>query len=200
MSTTGTILPLTQPGCYASNEFPRALEIGDPVVFMKKATDWLGADCVIDAVGGEATGNAMQVITGKMLRLQAGSATAAHWAVNSVKKGGIMSVVGVYGPVDNLFPLGNVVNKGITIRAGQRHQHVGQHGKIPGVERDQGGVGGQGGSGNEHVGQFGPVAGTVLPPEKSGLGADVLVHQQHPRTGNQGFEPGALLAIPHPGK
>src|SRR3712207_9473238 len=42
-----------------------------------------------------------------------------HWAINSVKKGGIVSVVGVYGPVDTLVPIGNVVNKGLTIRGNQ---------------------------------------------------------------------------------
>jgi len=36
-----------------------------------------------------------------------------------LKKGGIISIVGVYGPTDNLIPIGNVVNKGITIRANQ---------------------------------------------------------------------------------
>jgi len=51
--------------------------------------------------------------------LQAGSTTALHWAINSVRKGGIVSIVGVYGPTDNLVPIGNVVNKGITIRANQ---------------------------------------------------------------------------------
>ncbi|HEY8915938.1 MAG TPA: glutathione-dependent formaldehyde dehydrogenase, partial [Chitinophaga sp.] len=42
-----------------------------------------------------------------------------NWAINSVKKGGIVSVVGVYGPTGNLVAIGNVVNKGITIRANQ---------------------------------------------------------------------------------
>ncbi|QHL86764.1 alcohol dehydrogenase catalytic domain-containing protein [Nibribacter ruber] len=93
--------------------------VGDPVLFIKKATDWMGADVVIDAVGAEATGNAMQTITGRKLLLQAGSATALHWAINSVKKGGIVSIVGVYGPTDNLVPIGNVLNKGLTIRANQ---------------------------------------------------------------------------------
>ena len=51
--------------------------------------------------------------------LQAGSATALHWAINAVKKGGTISVVGVYGPTDNLIPVGNIVNKGLTIRANQ---------------------------------------------------------------------------------
>jgi threonine dehydrogenase-like Zn-dependent dehydrogenase len=36
-----------------------------------------------------------------------------------VKKGGVVSIVGVYGPTGNMIPIGNVVNKGITIRANQ---------------------------------------------------------------------------------
>ncbi len=36
-----------------------------------------------------------------------------------MKKGGIVSIVGVYGPIQTLVPIGNVVNKGITIRANQ---------------------------------------------------------------------------------
>jgi threonine dehydrogenase-like Zn-dependent dehydrogenase len=94
-------------------------ELDDVVVFAKKTTDWMGADVVIDAVGAEAAGNVMQTITGRKLLLQAGSATALHWAINSVKKGGTVSIVGVYGPTDNLVPIGNVVNKGLTIRANQ---------------------------------------------------------------------------------
>jgi len=61
----------------------------------------------------------MQTLLGRKLLLQGGSATAVHWAINSVKKGGIVSIVGVYGPIDTLVPIGNVVNKGITIRANQ---------------------------------------------------------------------------------
>ncbi|MCB2376812.1 glutathione-dependent formaldehyde dehydrogenase [Hymenobacter sp. BT635] len=94
-------------------------EMNDPVVFIKKTTDWMGADVVIDAVGAEAAGNTMQTITGRKLLLQAGSATALHWAINSVKKGGVVSIVGVYGPTDNLIPIGNVLNKGLTIRGNQ---------------------------------------------------------------------------------
>lgn len=93
--------------------------MGDPVVFLKKATDYYGADVCIDAVGCEAAGSALQTITGRKMLLQAGSATALQWAINSVKKGGIVSIVGVYGPTWNLVPIGNVLNKGITLRAGQ---------------------------------------------------------------------------------
>jgi threonine dehydrogenase-like Zn-dependent dehydrogenase len=95
----------------------RSLE--DPVVFLKKTTESLGADACIDAVGGDAAGSALHTLLGVKLKLEAGSATALHWAINSVKKGGIVSIVGVYGPTGNVIPIGNVVNKGITIRANQ---------------------------------------------------------------------------------
>ena len=36
-----------------------------------------------------------------------------------MRKGGVVSIVGVYGPTDNLVPIGNVLNKGLTIRANQ---------------------------------------------------------------------------------
>ncbi|HYG40349.1 MAG TPA: zinc-dependent alcohol dehydrogenase [Cytophagales bacterium] len=104
---------------YAQCEAYNFKSLEDPVLFIKKTTDWMGADVCIDAVGGDAAGNTMQTITGKKLLLQAGAATALHWAINSVKKGGIVSIVGVYGPTDNLVPIGNVVNKGLTIRANQ---------------------------------------------------------------------------------
>jgi len=104
---------------YAQCEAYNFKEMEDPVLFIKKTTDWMGADVVIDAVGAEAAGNTMQTITGRKLLLQAGSATAVHWAINSVKKGGTVSIVGVYGPTDNLIPIGNALNKGLTIRGNQ---------------------------------------------------------------------------------
>lgn len=94
-------------------------EIDDMAVFIKKQTDSLGADVCIDAVGGDAAGNALHYLFGTKLKAEAGSAIALHWAINSVKKGGIVSIVGVYGPTGNMVPMGNVVNKGITIRANQ---------------------------------------------------------------------------------
>lgn len=94
-------------------------EMDDVVVFLKKTTDWVGPDVCIDAVGCEASGNFWQHLLGRSLKLMGGSATALHWAINGVRKGGIVSVVGVYGPIDTMVPIGNVVNKGITLRANQ---------------------------------------------------------------------------------
>ncbi|HEY0057420.1 MAG TPA: zinc-dependent alcohol dehydrogenase [Pedobacter sp.] len=104
---------------YAQCEAYNFKSMNDPVVFIKTTTDSLGADVCIDAVGAEAAGNAVNSLTGRKIPLQGGSTTALHWAINSVKKGGVVSIVGVYGPIDSLVPIGNVVNKGITIRANQ---------------------------------------------------------------------------------
>lgn len=94
-------------------------EIGDVVQFMKETTDWIGADVCIDAVGAEATGRIGQTLMGKKMHLLGGAATALQWAINSVRKGGVISVVGVYGPVGALVPIGNIVNKGLTLRGNQ---------------------------------------------------------------------------------
>jgi S-(hydroxymethyl)glutathione dehydrogenase/alcohol dehydrogenase len=104
---------------YCPAEVYNFKELDDVVTFMKKTTDGLGVDVAIDAVGGDAKGNFLQTVFGTKLKLEAGNAIPVHWAINSVKKGGIVSIVGVYGPTGNMIPIGNVVNKGLTIRANQ---------------------------------------------------------------------------------
>lgn len=104
---------------FAQCEIVDFREVDDMAIHIKKMTDWLGADVCIDAVGAEAAGNALQYLTGVKLKLQAGAATVLHWAINSVRKGGTVSIVGVYGPTFNMVPIGNVVNKGLTLRANQ---------------------------------------------------------------------------------
>src|SRR4028119_649142 len=82
---------------YAPCEAYNFRSLEDPVLFLKKTTGWLGADVVIDAVGAEAAGNAMQTLLGRKLLMQGGSATALHWAINGGKKGGVVSIGGVDG-------------------------------------------------------------------------------------------------------
>jgi threonine dehydrogenase-like Zn-dependent dehydrogenase len=69
-------------------------ELDDVVLELKEQTDFLGADVVIDAVGAEADGNFLQQVTGKKLKLQGGSPVALNWAIDGVRKGGTVSVVG----------------------------------------------------------------------------------------------------------
>jgi threonine dehydrogenase-like Zn-dependent dehydrogenase len=104
---------------YAQCEVVNFKEVPDMALHIKKMTDWMGADVCIDAVGCEAAGNAAQTFTGLWTMMQAGSATALFWAINSARKGGNVSVVGVYGPTFNFVPIGNALNKGLTLRMNQ---------------------------------------------------------------------------------
>ena len=104
---------------YAQCEAVNFKDVSDMALHIKKMTDWLGADVCIDAVGCEASGSAMHSLMGRYMMVQAGAATALHWAINSVRKGGNVSVVGVYGPTFNAVPIGNALNKGLTLRMNQ---------------------------------------------------------------------------------
>jgi threonine dehydrogenase-like Zn-dependent dehydrogenase len=104
---------------YAQCEVVNFKDVRDMAEHIKKMTDWMGADVCIDAVGCEASGNAMQSLTGRYAMMQAGSATVLHWCINSVRKGGNVSIVGVYGPTFNFVPIGNALNKGLTLRMNQ---------------------------------------------------------------------------------
>lgn len=104
---------------YAQVETVNFLEVDDIVVHLKKMTDYLGPDVCIDAVGAEADGSFLHTLLGIKLKLESGAATALQWAINSVRKGGVVSIIGVYGPTGVLAPIGNVLNKGLTVRASQ---------------------------------------------------------------------------------
>ena len=104
---------------FAQAETINFTEHDDVVVEMKKQTDYLGADVVIDAVGAEADGNLLMHVTSAKLKLQGGSPVALNWAIDSVRKGGTVSVVGAYGPLFSAVKFGDAMNKGLTIRANQ---------------------------------------------------------------------------------
>lgn len=104
---------------FAQCEVVNFKDVDDMALHIKKMTDWMGADVCIDAVGCEAAGNFAQSLLGVKLKLQGGSATVLHWCINSVRKGGRVSIVGVYGPTFNAIPIGNAVNKGLTLRMNQ---------------------------------------------------------------------------------
>jgi S-(hydroxymethyl)glutathione dehydrogenase / alcohol dehydrogenase len=104
---------------FAHAETRNFTEYDDIVVEMKKTTDYLGADVAIDAVGAEADGNFLQLLAGTKLKVQGGSATALNWAIDSVRKGGTVSVVGAYGPIPSAVKFGDAMNKGLTLRMNQ---------------------------------------------------------------------------------
>lgn len=94
-------------------------QVDDIVRVLKRMTDGLGADVVIDAVGAEADGHVMQHVTAAKLKLQGGSPVALNWAIDAVRKGGTVSVMGAYGPLFSAVKFGDAMNKGLTIRTNQ---------------------------------------------------------------------------------
>jgi threonine dehydrogenase-like Zn-dependent dehydrogenase len=104
---------------FAHAETMNFTEYPDLVVEMKRTTGWIGADRVIDAVGAEADGNMLQHLTGVKLKLQGGSPIALNWAIDSVRKGGTVSVMGAYGPIFSQVKFGDAMNKGLTLRMNQ---------------------------------------------------------------------------------
>lgn len=90
----------------------------DIVQRLRKMTDGLGPDVCIDAVGCEASGSILNKTAGKA-QLQAGSTTALFWAIQSVRRAGHVVAIGVYGPPWNVVPLGDLMNKGLTLRSAQ---------------------------------------------------------------------------------
>ncbi len=104
---------------FAHAETYNFTEYDDIVVHMKKITDHLGADVAIDAVGAEADGNLLQHVTAAKFKLQGGSPVALNWAIDSMRKGGTISVIGAYGPIFSAVKFGDAMNKGLTLRMNQ---------------------------------------------------------------------------------
>lgn len=104
---------------FAHAETRNYTEYQDIVVEMKYATDGLGFDRVIEAVGAEADGNLIQHVTAAKLKLQGGSPVALNWAIDGVRKGGTVSVMGAYGPIFSAVKFGDAMNKGLTLRMNQ---------------------------------------------------------------------------------
>src|ERR1700710_2244507 len=104
---------------FAHAETLNFAHVDDVVVALKKTSGHLGADVVIDAVGAEADGNLFQHITAAKLKLQGGSPIALNWAIDAVRKGGNISVMGAYGPLFSAVKFGDAMNKGLTIRTNQ---------------------------------------------------------------------------------
>jgi threonine dehydrogenase-like Zn-dependent dehydrogenase len=104
---------------FAHAETLNYTQYDDIVVEMKRTTDHLGADVVIDAVGAEADGNLLMHLSSTKLKLQGGSPVALNWAIDSVRKGGTVSVMGAYGPMFSAVKFGDATNKGLTLNMNQ---------------------------------------------------------------------------------
>ena len=91
---------------------------------LKEMTGGRGPDRCIDAVGMEAHGTDMMNVYDEVkqgLKLETGKPTVLRQAIVACRKGGTVSVPGVYGGFVDKVPLGAIVNKGLTLRSGQTH-------------------------------------------------------------------------------
>ena len=76
-----------------------------------------GADTVIDCVGADGKMTKLELLE-SLLRLQGGSKSAIEIAVGAVRKGGCIVLAGVYGMRYNMFPLGDLFSKNISLKMG----------------------------------------------------------------------------------
>jgi threonine dehydrogenase-like Zn-dependent dehydrogenase len=94
------------------------------VEHLKYMTGGRGPDACIDAVGMEAHGHTV-LNTIDQVKLKTGLGTdrpdALRRAIQSIRKGGTMSIPGVYGGALDKFPLGAAFEKGVTFKMGQTH-------------------------------------------------------------------------------
>jgi threonine dehydrogenase-like Zn-dependent dehydrogenase len=86
-----------------------------------------GPDVCIEAVGMEADSGGPQFVYDQVkqkTRLETDRPSAVRQAIQTCRKGGTVVVLGVFVGFVDKFPLGAVMNKGLTLRSAQQH---GQH-------------------------------------------------------------------------
>jgi threonine dehydrogenase-like Zn-dependent dehydrogenase len=89
---------------------------------LREMTGGRGPDACIEAVGMEAHGTGPQYAYDRVkqaLHLHTDRGSALREAAMAVRKGGVLSVMGIYGVIDK-FPFGVLTNKGITMRTSQQ--------------------------------------------------------------------------------
>jgi threonine dehydrogenase-like Zn-dependent dehydrogenase len=94
----------------------------DVVASVHELTDGRGPDSVIDAVGMEAEGTVLDTVLQKTM-LQFDRLTAFRNVLNTVRRGGTVSVSGVYAGRIQMYPLGDLFDRQITVRVGQANVH-----------------------------------------------------------------------------
>ncbi|MBW4664863.1 MAG: glutathione-dependent formaldehyde dehydrogenase [Chroococcus sp. CMT-3BRIN-NPC107] len=93
---------------------------------LKEMTGGRGPDSCMDAVGMEAHGTGLEGFYDEVkqaLRLETDRPTALRQAIVACRKGGTVSVPGVYTGFVDKVPMGAFMNKGLTMKTGQTHIH-----------------------------------------------------------------------------
>lgn len=82
-----------------------------------------GVDAVIDAVGFEAKGSITETVL-TTLKIEGSSGKALRQCIAAVRRGGVVSVPGVYAGFIHGFMFGDAFDKGLTFRMGQTNVHA----------------------------------------------------------------------------
>lgn len=98
-------------------------EIDDPAeAIIEQTNGYRGVDAAIDAVGFEAKGSTVETVL-TTLKIEASSGKALRQCIAAVRRGGVVSVPGVYAGFIHGFLFGDAFDKGLTFKMGQTHVH-----------------------------------------------------------------------------
>jgi threonine dehydrogenase-like Zn-dependent dehydrogenase len=98
----------------------------DVLEVLRELTADRGPDACIDCVGMEAHGTGLQYGHDRVKQragIQMDRPLAVREAILACRNGGIVSILGVYAGLVDKFPLGSLMNRGLTIKTGQCHVH-----------------------------------------------------------------------------
>jgi S-(hydroxymethyl)glutathione dehydrogenase / alcohol dehydrogenase len=90
----------------------------DPVEVLREMTEGRGPDVCVDAVGMEAERSFLDKVSA-VVHGQRGTIEVLRKCLSAVRRNGVVSVLGVYGTHYDNFPLAQVFDKGVRLRAGQ---------------------------------------------------------------------------------
>ncbi len=99
-------------------------EVDDVIEELKWMTGGRGPDACIDAVGMEAHGHGIPAIydsTKQAMKISFDRPLVLRQAIQACRKGGTVSIPGVYGGFLDKIPFGAAMNKGLIMRMGQTH-------------------------------------------------------------------------------
>src|SRR5215208_797370 len=96
----------------------------DVIDALKEMTGGRGPDACIDASGMEAHGHGPMFAFNRAMhaaRMETDRPLALREAIRACRNGGTVSVIGAYGGYIDRFPMGSIMNRSLTIKAGQCH-------------------------------------------------------------------------------
>jgi threonine dehydrogenase-like Zn-dependent dehydrogenase len=99
-------------------------EHDDLVQLLKDMTGNMGPDSCMDAVGMEASGHTLPFMVDRakqVMRMSFDRPNVFRQCIMACRKGGTISMPGVYGGLVDKIPLGQFMNKGLTLKTGQTH-------------------------------------------------------------------------------